>query len=89
MKVLKRIAPFVVIAAAALLLLYLPDIAPEHYSDLATFFRVEMLRQGYSGFSVAAVADGSVLYVDGFGKDGWGRKIGSDTSSTPLPSPNP
>jgi CubicO group peptidase (beta-lactamase class C family) len=79
MKVLKRIAPFVVIAAAALLLLYLPDIAPERYTDLATFVRVEMLRQGYSGLSVAAVADGSVLYVDGFGKDGSGAAIGPDT----------
>ncbi len=79
MKVLKRIAPFAVIVAAALLLLYSPDIAPEHYTDLATFFRVEMLRQGYAGFSVAAVADGSVLYVDGFGREGSGAKIGPDT----------
>ncbi|MGA2547881.1 MAG: serine hydrolase domain-containing protein [Rectinemataceae bacterium] len=79
MKALKRIAPFFVIAAAALLLLYLPDIAPERYTDLATFVRVEMLRQGYSGLSVAAVADGSVLYVDGFGKDGSGAAIGPDT----------
>ena len=79
MKVLKRIAPFAVIIAAALLLLYLPDIAPERYTDLATFFRVERLRQGYSGLSVAAVVDGSVLYVDGFGKDGSGATIGPDT----------
>jgi CubicO group peptidase (beta-lactamase class C family) len=79
MKALKRIAPFAVIAVAALLLLYSPDIAPERYNDLATFFRVEMKRQGYSGFSVAAVVDGSVLYVDGFGKDGAGVVIGPDT----------
>ncbi len=79
MKVLKRIAPFAVIVAAILLLLYLPDIAPERYSDLATFFRVEMKRQGYSGFSVAAIADGSVLYVDGFGAEGSGKAIGPDT----------
>lgn len=79
MKALKRIAPFVVIAAAALLLLYLPDIAPERYTDLATFFRVEMKRQGYAGFSVAAIADGSVLYVDGFGLDGSGAAIGPGT----------
>jgi len=79
MKVLKRIAPFAVIAAAVLLLLYLPDIAPEHYTDLATFFRVEIKRQGFSGFSVAAVADGSVLYVDGFGVDGEGKAINADT----------
>jgi CubicO group peptidase (beta-lactamase class C family) len=84
MKALKRIVPFAVIAAAALLLLYSPDIAPERYTDLATFFRVEMKRQGYSGFSVAAVLDGSVLYVDGFGKDGAGASIGPDT---PLYAP--
>jgi CubicO group peptidase (beta-lactamase class C family) len=79
MKVLKRLIPYAVIVAAALLLLYSPDIAPDRYTDLATFFRVEMKRQGYSGFSVAAVSDGSVLYVDGFGVDGSGRAIGADT----------
>jgi CubicO group peptidase (beta-lactamase class C family) len=84
MKVLKRIAPFAVVAAAALLLLYSPDIAPERYTDLGTFFRVEMKRQGYSGFSVAAIVDGSVLYVDGFGKDGRGGWIKPDT---PLYAP--
>ena len=80
MKALRRIVPFAVIAAATLLLLYSPDIAPERYTDLATFFRVEMKRQGYSGFSVAAVVDGSVLYVDGFGKDGRGELIKPDTA---------
>ena len=79
MKVLKRIVPFAVIAAAILLLLYLPDIAPERYTDLGTFFRVEIKRQGFSGFSVAAVADGSVLYVDGFGVDGEGKPVKSNT----------
>lgn len=79
MKLLKRIAPFAVIAAAVILLLYSPDIAPERYTDLATFFRVEMKRQGFAGFSVAAVSDGSVLYVDGFGVDGAGVPIGPDT----------
>jgi CubicO group peptidase (beta-lactamase class C family) len=80
MKVLRRIAPFAVVVVAALLLLYSPDIAPERYSDLATFFRVEMKRQGFAGFSVAAVSDGAVLYVDGFGVDGSGAKIGPDTA---------
>jgi Beta-lactamase class C and other penicillin binding proteins len=79
MRVLKRIAPFVVIAAAALLLLYVPDIAPQKYTDLATFFRIELKRQGYPGLAIAAVADGSVLYVDGFGVDGSGRAITADT----------
>jgi len=84
MKVLRRIAPFAIVAVAILLLLYSPDIAPERYTDLATFFRVERVRQGYSGFSVAAVSDGSVLYVDGFGSDGSGERIGPDT---PLYAP--
>jgi CubicO group peptidase (beta-lactamase class C family) len=84
MKFLRRIAPFAVVAVAILLLLYSPDIAPDHYTDLATFFRVERKRQGYSGFSVAVVDDGSILYVDGFGVDGSGAKIGPDT---PLYAP--
>ena len=79
MKLIKKIAPLAVIAAAALLLLYSPDIAPKRYTDLATFFQVERKRQGYAGFSVAAVSDGSVLYVDGFGVEGSGREIGPDT----------
>src|SRR5512136_1026564 len=79
MKVLRRILPFAVILGAALLVLYSPDIAPEKYTDLASFFRVERSRQGFSGYSVAAVSDGSVLYVDGFGADGAGREIGADT----------
>lgn len=72
-------APLAVVAAAALLLLYSPDIAPDRYTDLATFFRVEMKRQGFAGYSVAAVSDGSILYIDGFGKDGSGDPIGPDT----------
>lgn len=79
MKVLRRILPFAVILGAALLVLYSPDIAPEKYTDLASFFRVERSRQGFSGYSVAAVSDGSVLYVDGFGADGAGQEIGADT----------
>jgi len=79
MKVLRKILPFAVILGAALLILYSPDIAPEKYTDLASFFRVERARQGFSGYSIAAVSDGSVLYVDGFGADGEGQAIGADT----------
>jgi CubicO group peptidase (beta-lactamase class C family) len=79
MRILKRIVPYAVILAAALLLLYLPDIGPESYTDLATFFRVEMTRQGFPGYIVAAVKGGAVLYVDGFGKDGAGGRLGPDT----------
>ncbi|HET7839554.1 MAG TPA: serine hydrolase domain-containing protein [Rectinemataceae bacterium] len=79
MKILKRIAPFAVIVAAALLLLYLPDIGPERYTDLGTFFRVERSRQALSGIAVAVVAKGSVLYVDAFGHDGAGRTLGPNS----------
>jgi CubicO group peptidase (beta-lactamase class C family) len=79
MKVFRIILPFTVIAGAALLVLYSPDIAPEKYSDLASFFRVERMRQGISGYAVAAVSNGRVLYIDGFGKDGAGNAITSDS----------
>ncbi len=79
MKILRIILPIAVIAGAALLVLYSPDIAPEKYADLATFFRVERSRQGFSGYSVAAVSKGSILYLDGYGKDGGGNAIDSGT----------
>jgi CubicO group peptidase (beta-lactamase class C family) len=79
MKLLRRILPFAVILGAVLLVLYSPDIAPEKYADLASFFKVERARQGFSGYSIAAVSDGAVLYVDGFGADGGGRPIDADT----------
>jgi CubicO group peptidase (beta-lactamase class C family) len=80
MRILKRLAPYAIIVAAAFLLLYLPDVGPERYSDLATFCRVEAGRQGFSGLAIAAVSDGSVLYVDGFGEDGSGAPVGPDTA---------
>ena len=79
MKFLKKLLPFAVILAAALLLLYLPDIGPERYTDLAAFFRTELKRQGFSGYTVAVVKDGSVLYVDAFGTDGQGEALTVDT----------
>jgi CubicO group peptidase (beta-lactamase class C family) len=80
MKVLRRLLPFAVILGAVLLVLYSPDIAPEKYTDLASFFKVERIRQGFSGYSIAAVSDGSVLYVDGFGADGGGQPIDAGTA---------
>jgi CubicO group peptidase (beta-lactamase class C family) len=77
MKILKRIAPFAVILAAALVLLYIPDIGPERYTDLATFFRVERSRQALAGLAVAVVSNGAVLYVDAFGRDGSGKTLGT------------
>ncbi len=79
MKAIRVILPFVVIIGAALLVLYSPDIAPEKYSDLASFFKVERMRQGISGYAVATVSKGEVLYIDGFGKDGDGNPISSNS----------
>jgi len=84
-KLATRIAPFAVIAVAALLLLYLPDFGPERYTDLATFFKAERARQGYSGYAIAVVADGAVLYVDAFGTDGRGSPL-SPIQPMPLAS---
>ena len=47
MRFLKKLVPFVIIAGAALLLLYLPDIGPERYTDLGGFFKTERKRQAY------------------------------------------
>jgi CubicO group peptidase (beta-lactamase class C family) len=79
MKLIRRLAPGAVIAAAAAILLYVPDIGPESYTDLATFFRVERKRQAYAGYVVAAVEKGSVLYVDAFGTDGAGKALTADS----------
>jgi hypothetical protein len=79
MKFLKRLAPWVVIAAAALLLLYIPDVGPERYTDLATFFRVERGRQAFSGYAVAAVSDGAVIYLDAFGTDASNSRLAIDS----------
>ncbi len=79
MKILKRIAPFAVIVAAAIVLLYAPDIGPERYTDLGSYFRVERARQALSGLAVAVVSNGSLIYVDAFGHDGSGRSLGPNS----------
>lgn len=79
MRFLKKLVPFVIIAGAALLLLYLPDIGPERYTDLGDFFKTERKRQAYTGYAVAVVQDGSVLYVDAFGNDGAGKPLSIDS----------
>lgn len=79
MRFLKKLFPFAIIAAAALLLLYLPDIGPERYTDLATFFRTELKRQSCPGYAVAVVSGGSTLYVDALGSDGNGKALTVDS----------
>lgn len=79
MRFLKKLLPFAIIAAVALLLLYLPDIGPERYTDLATFFKTELKRQSCPGYGVAVVSGGAVLYVDALGKDGGGAELKVDS----------
>lgn len=57
------------------MLLYVPEIGPDRYTDLATYFRMERPRQAFAGYVVAAVSSGAVMYVDGFGVDGGGRTL--------------
>jgi len=79
MKVWKKILPFLVIIGAALLLLYVPDVGPEKYTDLSTYFQTERGRQSYTGFAVVVIRDGGVYYVNAFGADGSGKPLSADT----------
>jgi CubicO group peptidase (beta-lactamase class C family) len=75
MKLLRRLLPFVVILVAALLLVYLPDMAPERYGDLESFFSGEMQRQGLIGMTAASVR---------YGKPDMAIALGTDARGIPL-----
>ncbi len=60
-------------------MVYLPDIGPEKYTDLATLFRNERVRQVNSGYSVVVCRNGSVVYRESFGIDGSGQPLASQT----------
>ena len=77
MKILKRMLPFAIIVVVALLLVYLPDVVPERYTDLSTFFSNERLRQGFVGYSVASVR---------YGKPDLAAAWGTDARGVPLDS---
>ncbi len=79
MKVWKKILPFLIIVGAALLLLYIPDVGPEKYTELSTYFQTERGRQSYIGYAVVIIRDGEIYYVDTFGSDGSGKELSGDT----------
>ena len=79
MKLLKRILPFAIVVAAALLILNLPDLVPERYNDLGSFFSTERQRQGLIGLTVASVKYGSPDFVGAWGEDARGIPLESFT----------
>lgn len=72
MRFLKRLFPFAVVVAAALLLLNLPDLVPERYGDLNSFFATERHRQGLIGLTAASVRYGAPDYSGAWGVDARG-----------------
>jgi len=79
MKLLKRILPFAIVVAAALLLLNLPDLVPERYGDLSSYFATERHRQGLIGLSVATVRYGAPDFSAAWGADARGIPLESYT----------
>jgi CubicO group peptidase (beta-lactamase class C family) len=75
----RKLLPWLVIAAALAVIVYLPDLGPERYTDLATMFRTERARQANAGFSVTVCRNGAILYQESFGRDGRGQPLAKDT----------
>lgn len=71
--------PILIIIASAAVLLYLPDIGPERYTDLDSLFSHERHRQANAGFLVAVCRNGNITYSSPFGKDGSGQPLSYDT----------
>lgn len=82
MKFLKRLLPFALVVAAALLLLNLPDLVPERYGDLSSFFATERVRQGLIGLTVASVRYGAPDLSEAWGTDARGIPL---ETFTPMP----
>lgn len=79
MRFISRVAPWLVIAAAFAAAVYIPELGPERYTDLASLFRHERLRQASVGYSVVVCRSGAVIYQESFGVDGAGQALASDT----------
>jgi len=79
MRWFRKLLPWLVIAAALVVIVYLPDLGPERYTDLATMFRTERARQANAGFSVTVCRNGAILYQESFGRDGKGQPLAKDT----------
>ncbi|HWR13131.1 MAG TPA: serine hydrolase domain-containing protein [Rectinemataceae bacterium] len=79
MRWLKRLIPWLIVAASLAVIVYIPDLGPEKYSDLSTMFRHERSRQANAGYSVAICKNGSIFYQESFGHDGAGQPLAKDT----------
>ena len=79
MRWIRKLIPWLIIAASFAVIVYIPDLGPERYVDLASMFRHERLRQANSGFSVAVCRKGSIVYQESFGHDGFGQPLARDT----------
>jgi len=79
MRLFRKLIPWIVIALSLAVIIYLPDIGPERYTDFATMFRHERSRQANAGYSVAICGNGSVIYQESFGHDGSGQPLAKDT----------
>lgn len=79
MRWFRKLIPWIVIACSMAVIIYLPDIGPERYTDFATMFRHERSRQANAGYSVAICRNGSIFYQESFGRDGSGQPLAKDT----------
>lgn len=79
MRWLRKLLPWLIIAASIAVSVYIPELGPERYTDLATLFKHERGRQANAGFSVAVCRNGSIIYQESFGKDGSGQPLAKDT----------
>ena len=79
MRWIRKLIPWLIVAASFAVIVYIPDLGPERYTDLPTMFRHERLRQANSGFSVAVCKKGSIVYQESFGQDGLGQALLKDT----------
>lgn len=79
MRWFRKLIPWIVIALSIVVIIYVPDLGPERYSDFSSLFARERLRQGNVGYSVAVCKNGALFYQESFGKDGAGYPLTSDT----------
>ncbi|PKL06517.1 MAG: hypothetical protein CVV53_03915, partial [Spirochaetae bacterium HGW-Spirochaetae-9] len=75
----RKLIPWIVIALSLAVIIYLPDIGPERYTELGTMFKHERSRQANAGYSVAVCRNGSIFYQESFGYDGSGQPLAKDT----------
>lgn len=79
MRWLRKLIPWLVIAASIAIILYIPDLGPERYTDFSTMFKHERQRQANTGYSVAICKNGSIIYQESFGHDGLGQALDRDS----------